>query len=76
MNFNDEVDWPERFGEYISNSSLADPNRKPRKYYVVTMLFFGGRGQRNRRPTLRAQLAWQGRTWMGENFPIDCRKAC
>lgn len=39
MNFNDEVDWPERFQGHISRPSLANPKNKRRKAYIATMVF-------------------------------------
>ncbi len=42
MHFNDEVDWPEVFGEYISRPSLADPRNPRRSVYVTTMVFLEG----------------------------------
>lgn len=39
MHFNDEVDWPEVFGEHISRPSLADPRNPRRSAYAATMLF-------------------------------------
>lgn len=42
MHFNDEVDWPEVFRDYISRSSLADPRNPRRSAYVTTMVFLEG----------------------------------
>ncbi|MFI6096395.1 hypothetical protein ACIA8G_12615 [Lentzea sp. NPDC051213] len=42
MHFNDEVDWPDVFGEHISRSSLADPRNPRRSAYVRTMVFLEG----------------------------------
>lgn len=42
MYFNDEVDWPEVFGEYISRPSLADPRNPRRSVYLSTMVFLEG----------------------------------
>lgn len=42
MHFNDEVDWPEVFGEHISRASLADPRNPRRSVYVTTMVFLEG----------------------------------
>ncbi|MEU3645760.1 hypothetical protein AB0E59_20420 [Lentzea sp. NPDC034063] len=42
MRFNDEVDWPEVFGEHISRPSLADPRNPRRSVYVTTMVFLEG----------------------------------
>ncbi|MEV6235452.1 hypothetical protein [Lentzea sp. NPDC051838] len=42
MHFNDEVDWPEVFGEHISRPSLADPRNPRRSVYVTTMVFLEG----------------------------------
>lgn len=38
MNFNDEVDWPQVFGEHIHRPSLADPHNPDRAVYVKTMV--------------------------------------
>lgn len=42
MNFNDEIDWAERFRGYISNPSLADPKNTRRESYVATMVYLEG----------------------------------
>jgi hypothetical protein len=42
VRFNDEVDWPEVFGEHISRPSLADPRNPRRSAYVRTMVFLEG----------------------------------
>ncbi|PWK86289.1 hypothetical protein C8D88_105332 [Lentzea atacamensis] len=42
MHFNDEVDWPEVFGEHISRPSLADPRNPRRSVYAATMVFLEG----------------------------------
>jgi len=42
VNFNDEVNWPEEFGEHISRPSLADPRNPRRSTYLTTMVFLEG----------------------------------
>lgn len=39
MHFNDEVDWPEVFGDHISRPSQADPRNPRRCVYIATMVF-------------------------------------
>lgn len=67
MYFNDEVDWPEVFGDHIARPSLADPHNPRRYVYESTMVFLEaglreiddqltGRNQRSRDELAGARL--------------------